>query len=437
MSIVAIIGEGMAFRKGVTATFMGALATANVNVRVIAQGSSERQVAVVVNEEDTTRALRSVHQAFTLSGTAASIGLLGSTGVVAENLIKTLSEQKKGMKDNLNLDLRVVAAGCENKMVLDEMGMDWAAVDSKVSGGVPMDLDAFTAAMVADINPHRVIVDCTSSPKVAAYYKEWIKAGINVVGVNKHCGAGPVIEYQKVLAATKKGAADYLWSGAIGAALPVVVTLRDLIETGDEIHKIEGCLSGSMAAVAYNICKQDPIPFSHAVRDVIANGYCESDPRDDLSGLDLARKLLHLARALGMMIEIEDVKIESMLSPDVAANSYGNFRTDPAAVDQLIKDLSKSDDKWAAMSKAASAEGKVLRQVGVVDVVAGKVSVEVRAVDNQSPMFRLKAVENLVSFSTARYINSPLIVKGAAAGALLTATGLFAEILRLSKTWTK
>ena len=440
MSIVAIIGEGMAFRKGVTATFMRALAQANVNVRVIAQGSSERQVAVVVNEEDATRALRSVHQAFTLSGTSANVGLIGSSGVVGKEFIKTLSEQKKDLKDKLDLEFKVVAAGCDTKMFVDEkcIGVEWDSVAEKVSDGVPMDLEAFTAAMEADISPQRVIVDCTDSSRVASFYPRWIKSGINVVGVNKCMGAAPMEEYKAVLKASKRGSAEWQWAGAIGAALPVVVTLRDLIETGDEIKKIEGTLSGSMAGVMFNICTdENPVSFSDAVKGVMDQGYTESDPRNDLSGLDLARKLLHLARELGMEVELSDVKIESMVDPDIATKDYGgSLLRDKAAKEAFLKDLASSDSKWAERVKAAKAEGKVLRHVGTIDVTAGTVSVDVQAVDNRHPLFRLKAVENLVSYTTARYDVNPLIVKGAAAGASLTATGLFAEILRLSKSWT-
>jgi len=433
MSVVAIIGEGMAFTPGVSSTFMRALATAGVNVRAIAQGSSERQVAVVVNSEDTTRALRSVHQAFTLSGTVVSVGMIGATSKVASELISMLERQEGYLRENLSFEVKMVAACTRDKWVKDDkwLGMKLNGVSDALKDGEAMDLEKFTEHMENDIHPHRVVIDCTQSSRVANFYDTWLRSGIHVIGMNKLVGAGPQDRFNTVKKAAGSKASQWLNECTVGAALPVLYTIKDLLQTGDKINLVQGSLSGSLS---YMLKTAEKEPLSQALEKAIKLGFCESDPRTDLSGLDVARKVMTLAREAGMSLELEEVEVESLVPASIAAKMDAIQGTKAEVTAQVVELMKTVDDEWQKRVDAAKKEDKVLRHVGIVDVANGKARVEVQAVDKMNPLYRLKAQENLCEFHTARYDPDPLIMKGPGAAPDITASGIFADLIRLGRT---
>jgi bifunctional aspartokinase / homoserine dehydrogenase 1 len=319
MSIVAIIGEGMAYSSGISSTFMGSLALANVNIRLIAQGSSERQVAVVVNKNDTTRALRAAHQAFTLSDTTASITLLGSTGKIGSAFLDALVKQRRSLIDDMGVCPRVMIAANSRKMAIAETasGLAISTVTTCLNGDcetetIPMDIDRITAEIEADVNPHRVIIDCTNSDAVSEYYERWLKSGIDIISPSRKVAAGPLDRYHRICHAQRDNFRKWQYECSVGSALPILTTLRDLCETGDKIHRIYGSVSGTMAYVLSSMNEQTS--FSEAVGTAFEMGFCESDIRQDLTGLDMARKVVILARNAGMDIELADVEPSCLMT---------------------------------------------------------------------------------------------------------------------------
>jgi aspartokinase/homoserine dehydrogenase 1 len=430
MSVVAIIGEGMAFTPGVSATFMRALFTAGVNIRAIAQGSSERQVSAVVTREDVTRALRSVHGAFTLSGKVCSVAVIGCSGKVGTEFLKQLHGNADRVKDLTDLRTRVIVCADSKRMVTEERGINPDHAQKLVQEGEPLDLDKLTSFMAHDINPTRVIVDLTDSDDVAGRYAEWLSKGIQVVTASKAVGAGPYERFQETTKAAAQSGSQWAAECSVGAALPLVNTIRDLSYTGDEVKAVEGVFSGTVTYLASAMEKG--VPFEEALQEAYDLGFTEPDPRNDLNGLDVARKLVILGRELGMKVSVEDVEVESVISDELAA-------WEPTDRKELVKELVAKIKGGAGKSfeervvKAHEA-GKRIRQVGVVNVVEGTLKVEVQEVDENSRYGQLLESDNAICITSARYSNQPLVVQGAGAGSVLTASAVYADLLRVSRT---
>lgn len=436
MAIVAIVGEGMALKSGVSSTFMTSLAKANVNIAVIAQGSSERQIAVVVNGNDTSRALRAAHMAFTLSETAASIAVLGSTGQIGSALCRQLKEQKVRLAEDLGIEMCVNIACCSTKMVVGETlsCLDTDSFPELLSSdeACACDLDKVTEAVESDINPLRVIVDCTNSEKVAEYYERWLSAGVNIVGPSRRVPAGDLDRYHRVCNAEREHSVSWLFESSVGSALPILSTLRDLRETGDHVNVIRGSVSGTMAYVLSTF--SESVPFSEAVGNAVEKGFTENDPREDLSGFDMAQKVVILARGLGLEVNLDDVEVESLIPEEIINKEYTGDKD--AVTEAILEDIKCVDAEMLERLKVAEAEDSVLRYKFVIDWATGKCKCSLEEVPSVDPLYRLKTNENLVAFETSRYATSPLIVKGAAAGPDLAASGIFADLLRLTRAYS-
>ena len=419
LAILAVVGDGMAGMPGVSAKVFEALGGSAVNVRAIAQGASERNISVVIEAKDATRALRAVHSSFYLSPHTLSIGLIGP-GTVGRVLLDQLASQSSRLREQFQIDLRVRGILTSERMLLSDSGVDLANwSDTFKSGAIAADLGRFVEHLNVDHLPHTVLIDCTASESVARNYPQWLASGIHVVTPNKKANSAPLAFYRQVRAAGRTSGAHYLYEATVGAGLPIIQTLRDLRETGDEIESIEGIFSGTLAYL-FNVY-DGAVAFSDIVRDAKQRGYTEPDPRDDLSGMDVARKLIILGREMGLALEMADVKVESLVPPGLSGSS----------IDDFMSGLPKFDAGMNERLQAAQGRGKVLRYVGRI-TSQGEATVGLIELDRGHAFANMALTDNVVRFATGRYNANALIVQGPGAGPEVTAGGVFADLLRLS-----
>lgn len=418
-SIVAVVGDGMAGHPGVAARFFANLGRAGINVRAIAQGSSERNISAVIESDDVSRALRAVHSGFYLSAKTISVGVIGA-GVVGGTLLDQLHEQRERLARRFNLDLRVRAVARSSHMLLDERVINLSNWSDDLAGSdTPLDFGAFEAHVNTDQLPHAVIIDCTADESVAARYPDWLSRGIHVITPNKKAFSGRYADYEALLSAGAEGRSHYFYETTVGAALPIIRTIRDLVDTGDRIHTIKGILSGTLAYL-FNVYDGTK-PFSEIVREAKANGFTEPDPRDDLSGMDVARKLTILAREWGQSIEIGDFPVQNLI-PEALRET---------TVDEFLDRLSDYDEEMLAMFKAAEEKGMSLRYIATLDG-QGNASVGLQEVAADDAFSNMQLTDNLVQFQSDRYANNPLVIQGPGAGPEVTAGGVFGDLLRLT-----
>jgi len=419
LAILAVVGDGMAGTPGVAAKVFGALGTSGVNVRAIAQGASERNISVVVEGRNTTRALRAVHAGLYLSPYTLSIGLIGP-GSVGRAFLAQLASQSERLRAEARLDLRLRGVMSSRRMLLGEPSVALDGWRTRLdTAGVAPDLAAFLEHVRVDYLPHTVMVDCSASPAVAAHYADWLAAGIHVVTPNKQANSGTLEYYHRLQQARRSGASHYLYEATVGAGLPVVHTLRDLRQTGDEVTSVEGIFSGTLAYL-FNVYDGKQA-FSQIVRDARQRGYTEPDPRDDLSGTDVARKLIILGREMGLELELADVKVESLVPAELRSGSIEDF----------MARLPQYDSMMRGRLDSARARGKVLRYVGRL-TAAGDASVGLTELAEDHAFANIALTDNVVRFATRRYCDNPLIVQGPGAGPEVTAGGVFADLLRLA-----
>jgi aspartokinase/homoserine dehydrogenase 1 len=417
-SILAVVGDGMAGAHGVAAKVFNSLGDAGISVRAIAQGASERNISVVVDGKFAAKALRAVHAAFYLSPNTLSIGLIGP-GTVGRVLLAQIATQVERFRA-LNLDLRVRAIAGSKRMLLEEGAIDLARWPERMAeAGEPLDLEKFAAHAQADYIPHTVIIDCTASADVAGNYRDWLARGIHIVTPNKKANSGALPEYRALKEAARAAGTHYLYEATVGAGLPVIHTLRDLRETGDDITRIEGIFSGTLAYL-FNVFDGKE-SFSSIVHAAKLKGYTEPDPRDDLSGMDVARKLIILGREMGLTLEMSDVEVTGLVPQ--ALNS--------CSVDEFMQRLPEFDAGMAAMLEDATRQGQVLRYLGRIDA-DGKATVGLTRLDAKHAFANIALTDNVVRFATRRYCDNPLIVQGPGAGPEVTAGGVFSDLLRLS-----
>ena len=421
-TILAVVGDGMAGTPGIAANFFGALARAGVNVRAIAQGSSERNISVVIDSADATKALRAAHSGFYLSKQTLSIGLIGP-GHVGSALLDQMAARIDWLRDEFGVDLRVRAICDRSTMAIDEHRIDlddWRSrLDRDDEGAVQTDLDRLAGYVHTESVPHAVIIDCTASEDVAMRYVDWLSQGIHVITPNKRASTASLDFYRSLQHSARRADAHYFYETTVGAALPIVKTLRDLVQTGDEIRRIEGILSGTLSYLFNSF--DGTVPFSEIVAAARAEGYTEPDPREDLSGMDVARKLVILAREMGLDIELADVAVEGLVPAGLEAGSPDDF---------LIK-LRDHDDEMLQLVEDSRSRGEVLRFVGVIDPEEG-CSVRLRSYQADHHFARIRLTDNIVEFQTDRYRDNPLVVQGPGAGPEVTAGGVFADLLRLA-----
>jgi bifunctional aspartokinase / homoserine dehydrogenase 1 len=419
LAILAVVGDGMAGTPGVSGKVFDALGTASVNVRAIAQGASERNISVVIEGKHATRALRAVHAGLYLSPHTLSIGVIGP-GSVGRVLLDQIASQSARLHEQARLDLRVRGILGTKRMLLADSGVplnEWRAKYEQST--TPGDLDKFVSHVRVEHLPHTVLIDCTASPEVAKRYPQWLASGIHVITPNKKANSADLAFYRSLREARRTGGSHFLYEANVGAGLPIIGTLRDLRDTGDEITSIEGIFSGTLAYL-FNVY-DGKTSFSDIVKDARQRGYTEPDPRDDLSGMDVARKLIILGREMGVNLEIADVKVESLVPPGLETGS----------IDEFMTKLPKFDGKMRDRFESARSRGKVLRYVGRI-TASGEASVGLVEFDLKHAFANIALTDNVVRFATRWYSANPLIVQGPGAGPEVTAGGVFSDLLRLA-----
>ena len=420
-SIIAVVGDGMSGIPGSAGKFFRTLGSAGINVRAIAQGASERNISAVIDAKDTTRALRAVHSSFYLSAKTVSIGIIGP-GAVGGALLDQLAEQAPRLRERFNLDLRVRAICRSQSGVFAEQRIELDGWRGTLEAGTDSAAGLATIAdhVQTDHLPHAVIIDCSASQAVADHYADWLSRGIHVITPNKRAHSGPMDYYRRLKTSARTANTHFLYEATVGAGLPVIQTLKDLVETGDTIDSIGGIFSGTLAYL-FNVYDGSRT-FSDIVREAKSRGYTEPDPRDDLSGTDVARKAVILAREAGLTLELADIEVESLAPPALA----------DVSVEEFLERLPDFDAPMAERVAAAQRENRVLRYVANVDVKNGRAAVGLQEFERDHPFANISLTDNIVQFVTGRYSENPLIVRGPGAGPDVTAAGIFADLLRLS-----
>ena len=418
VSVLAAVGDGMAGTPGVAARLFDALARARVNIRAIAQGASERNISVAIASADAPRALRAAHAAFWLSPQTFAIAVIGP-GKVGGALLDQLQDALPRLRRDANIDLRLRALATSDKLWLCEHrdAGDWRTRMQATPGA--SSLDGLAGHLLGTHMPHAVVIDCSASNAVAERYPEWLAAGIHVITPNKQAGAGPLPRYRAIREAKARSGARFRYEATVGAGLPVISTLRDLLDTGDDLLAIDGILSGTLAWLFNRFDGSQP--FSALVREAHALGYTEPDPRDDLSGMDVARKLVILAREAGMALSLDDVDVQGLVPTDLRDADRDGFM-------QRLEDL---DAPMQAALDAARARGHVLRYVARLQH-NGQASVSLQELPGDHAFAHLRLTDNCVQFTTRRYKDNPLVVQGPGAGPDVTAAGVFSDLLRLA-----
>ena len=419
LCVVAIIGENMRYQPGVSGRLFQALGKNGINAVAIAQGSSELNVSVVIPKEDETKALNALHEAFFLSDHKTLNLFIVGVGLIGGTLLKQIEEQNAYLREKRGMELRVVGLANSKKMVFEAEGIDLTDWKQQLKGSeTAVDLPVFIGRM-RDLNlSNSIFVDNTAERKIAAYYEGILDESISISTPNKIATSSSYLQYQRLQRIADKRGVIFAYETNVGAGLPVISTLRDLIDSGDRITRIEGVLSGSLSYIFNSF--DGSRSFADVVRDAKQQGFTEPDPRVDLSGKDVARKILILAREAGMEMESDEVRISGFL-PEGAMEA--------ASVDDFFTVLDKSDDYFSQLLRAATSEGKVLRMIATLQ--EGRATVGVQAVDRDNPFATLSGSDNMIVFTTERYRQRPLVVRGPGAGAEVTAAGVFAEIIKI------
>lgn len=419
LSVIAIIGENMRYRPGISGRLFQALGKNGINAIAIAQGSSELNVSVVINRNNESKALNALHETFFLSDTKELHIFMVGVGLIGSTLIKQIMDQADFLRETRSLEIRIVGMINTKKMVFDENGIDlknWKT--TLTESETKADLKNFIAKMKKLNLTNSIFVDNTADESIATFYEEILDSSISISTPNKIATSSAYLQYQRLKTIAQKRGVQFLYETNVGAGLPVISTLNDLIISGDQITKIEGVLSGSLSFI-FNSYRAGT-SFSAIVKEAQQRGYTEPDPRVDLNGLDVRRKLIILARESGYPIEAKEVVIENILPPACQQ---------APTVEAFFEELEKADDYFEKMRMEAEAEGKVLRMIAKLD--NGHPSIGLEAVDASHPFFGLSGSDNMIVFTTERYKERPLVVRGPGAGAEVTAAGVFAEIIKI------
>ncbi|MCB4797752.1 bifunctional aspartate kinase/homoserine dehydrogenase I [Neotamlana laminarinivorans] len=418
LSIVALVGDNMKNHQGISGKMFSALGKNNINIRAIAQGASEKNISVVIAEKHVKKALNTLHEQFFEAKTKQLNVFITGVGNVGEKLVEQIKQQHNYLKKNLKINLRVAGLSNSRKMIFNESGIDLSNWKEQLANGEKASLQGFFEGTKALNLRNSIFVDVTANYDVAKLYEKYLRESIGVVACNKIACASDFENYKLLKTLSLKYNAPYLFETNVGAGLPIIDTLNNLIASGDQVTSIHAVLSGSLNFVFNNF--NDKTKFYDVVKQAGDEGYTEPDPRIDLSGVDVARKILILARESGVEMNLEDIKNDPFLSE-------AGFKSD--TVDDFYETLIADEAHYQSLYASAKANNCQLKYVAQFN--EGKASVGLQEIPEGHPFYNLQGSDNIVMFYTKRYANQPMIIKGAGAGADVTASGLFADIIRI------
>ncbi|WP_179349570.1 bifunctional aspartate kinase/homoserine dehydrogenase I [Winogradskyella pacifica] len=419
LSIIAVIGDKMKNHQGISGKMFSTLGKNNVNIRAIAQGASERNISAVIHKNDVKKALNSLHEQFFEIKTKQINLFITGVGNVGERLIEQIKQQKTYVKENFKINLRIAGLSNSRTMVVNDEGINLKNWKEELENGEKASLDGFFEHAKNLNLRNSVFVDITANEAVSNIYGNYLKQSISVVACNKIACSGNIEYYNELKALSRQYNASFLFETNVGAGLPVLDTLSNLITSGDKINTIQAVLSGSLNFIFNNFNAETT--FYDVVKQAQEEGYTEPDPRIDLSGIDVARKVLILARESGHAIELSQLESDNFLTEN-ASNSD--------TVDDFFKTLIEDEAYYQGLFKSAQDHNCQLKFVAEFN--DGKAKVGLQEIPEGHPFYNLKGKDNIVMFYTQRYPEQPLIIKGAGAGADVTASGLFADIIRIA-----
>lgn len=420
VSILAAVGDNMAQSPGIAGQFFSALGKSGINVRAIAQGSSERNISAVIDTEGAVKALRTVHSAFVVPHQMISLGLIGP-GLIGSTFLRQLKDQRESLRKTRALDIRLRGLANSKKMFLaeDEIPLDqWQ--DLLLQKGEPFDLEKFVAHINSSFIPNGVVIESTASSALTPHYVSWLEKGLHLISPNKRANSGSYQSYLQIHQAARNSHRHFLYSTNVGAGLPVIQTLRDLYATGDQVVTIQGILSGTLAFIFNQF--DGSRPFSEIVMMAKDKGFTEPDPREDLSGADVMRKIVILGREIGLKLEPEDVLVQGLVPEALLSISKENF----------LERMREMDAPMLEKLSHARSQKQILRFVGTIEA-SGRARVALEALPQEHAFARGTGTDNIVLFKTQRYFHQPLVIQGPGAGPEVTAAGVFADLLRLSQ----
>ena len=421
LSNIAIVGDNMISKKGVSGKLFSTLGNNNINIRAIAQGASERNISIIIDEKDNIKALNSLHEAFFENNCKNVHLFITGVGNVGSNLIKQIFDQKKSLEENLRLKLKVMGLSNSKKMILSDTEIDLNNWKSKLdSSDISSNNDQFLNFSINQNLRNSIFIDNTANTDVTINYNNYLKNGIGIVTCNKIACSDNLEKYLELKSLSRNHNSPFLYETNVGAALPIINTLNNLINSGDRITKIEAILSGTLNFIFNNFNKENS--FYEVVKKAVDLGYTEPDPKIDLCGIDVSRKILILARESGEKMEFSDVQNKIFLPKEsLESNSKEEF----------LKSLKDNNDHFDQILNKAIEKRSRLKYVACLE--NGEASVGIKTVKEDHPFYNIEGRDNITVFHTDRYKDSPLVVKGPGAGGEFTASGVFADIIKASE----
>ena len=419
LAIIAVVGESMKNYQGLSGQMFSSLGKNNVNVRAIAQGSSEKNISAVINKKDAKKALNTLHEQFFGERIKQLNLFVTGVGNVGERFLAQLHKQREFLKENLKLNIRVIGISNSRKMFFDDNGINLENWKENLKNGEPTSLDRFHKKVKELNHRNSVFIDNTANQQVSEEYEKYLRQSISIVTCNKIACASSFDNYKVLKEVSRKYNASFLFETNVGAGLPIIDTLKNLINSGDQIHKIQAVLSGSLNFVFNNFNEHST--FHDVVAQAQKEGYTEPDPKIDLSGVDVARKILILARESGYQLDLEEISNNAFL-PGESLQTANN--------EDFYTSLIKNENHFQNIYKQAN--DKDCRLKYVAEFVNGKANVGLQHIASDHPFYNLEGSDNIVLFFTDRYPENPLLIKGAGAGAEVTASGIFADVIRIA-----